>query len=152
MQEGVYKGVIDVEKDYEITQSTYPEGDHGRVAIFAVYPKNHAENWNEGRYGQAENMDAALGTVYEVNRYYGDRTTFVLPNGQYAVTFDMNHETVMFAEASGIQGVDLTDDDTVKAYTLDGKPVFEGRMGDLRSKGGVYIIKGAKGARKQTLK
>ena len=150
--EGVYKGVIDVEKDYEITQSTYPEGDHGRVAIFAVYPKNHAENWNEGRYGQAENMDAALGTVYEVNRYYGDRTAFVLPNGQYAVTFDMNHETVMFAEASGIQGVDLTDDDTVKAYTLDGKPVFEGRMGDLRSKGGVYIIKGVKGARKQTLK
>ncbi|MGM9674069.1 MAG: hypothetical protein ACI3X9_01190 [Bacteroidaceae bacterium] len=150
--EGVYKGVIDVDKDYEITQTAYPEGDHGRFSIFAVYPQNHAENWNEGRYGQSEYVHAGLNTPYEVNRYYGDRACFVLPNGQYAVTFDMNHETVMFAEANGIQNVDFTDDDTVTAYTLDGKPVFEGRMGDLRRKGGVYIIKGNGGARKQALK
>lgn len=148
--EGVYKGIINVTEDYGLAHGENPQSGKGQFAIFACYAS--CGDWAEGRYAMAETAEAAMGTSYDVSRYNGEKSVIV-PVGTYAVTFDMNHETLLLAESSGIQGVELEDGDMVKAYSTDGRLMFEGRMGDLRAKGGVYIVRGQKGsARKQAVK
>ena len=91
----------------------------------------------------------------DLNRYRGD-TKWLIPVGEYCISFDMNRERIIFCDpdvsgANGIADVDgtLSLDGKVKVYTMDGRLVYEGEGSAFRPKEkAIYIIKGAKGSKK----
>ena len=81
---GIYKG------DIKLLDSG---NGFGYLAIFASNL-----DWNnakEGRYSYNDIQTPADGVAYTVSRYRGDNS-IVLPPGEYAVTFDMDHNTAKF--------------------------------------------------------
>ncbi|MCI5450389.1 hypothetical protein MR532_00725 [bacterium] len=66
---------------------------YGNLAIFA---SNYDwSNPKEGRYSYTDIQTPEYGVAYTVSRYRGDNS-ILLPPGEYAVTFDMDNNTVRF--------------------------------------------------------
>lgn len=81
---GIYQG------DIKLLDS----GDgFGYLAIFAS--NLDWSNVKEGRYSYNDIQTPADGVAYTVSRYRGDNS-IVLPPGEYAITFDMDHNTAKF--------------------------------------------------------
>lgn len=143
--DGIYEGVVTLE-----------DFDNGRAGL-TLFACRDPYDWDHARYGNAGyTNDAVKDIIYDdLNRYRGD-TKWLIPVGEYCISFDMNRERIIFCDpdvsgANGIADVDgtLSLDGKVKVYTMDGRLVYEGEGSAFRPKEkAVYIIKGAKGSRK----
>ena len=146
---GIYEGVVTLE-----------DFDNGRAGV-TLFACREPYDWNHARYGNAGyTNDAEKGVIYEdLNRYRGD-TKWLIPVGEYCISFDMNRERIIFCDpdvsgADGIGNIDgtLSLNGKVKVYTMDGQLVYEGEGSAFRPAAkAVYIIKSANGNVKKAYK
>lgn len=143
---GIYEGIVTLE-----------DFDNGRAGV-TLFACRDPYDWSHARYGNAGyTNDAVKDVVYDdLNRYRGD-TKWLIPVGEYCISFDMNRERIIFCDpdvsgADGIGNVDgtLSLDGKVKVYTLDGRLIYEGEGSSFRPEAkAVYIIKSANGSKKK---
>lgn len=143
--DGIYEGIVTLED--------FQDGKAG-VTLFAC---RDPYDWGHARYGNAGyTNDAEKDIIYEdLNRYRGD-TKWLIPVGEYCIAFDMNHETIVFcdASASGADGIKLIDghiglNGQIMVYTTNGKIIFNGEGSQFRPGKGIYIIKSVNGSVKK---
>ena len=143
--DGIYEGVVTLE-----------DFDNGRAGV-TLFACRDPYDWNHARYGNAGyTNDAEKDVIYDdLNRYRGD-TKWLIPVGEYCISFDMNRERIIFCDpnVSGADGIGKVDgtvslEGKVKVYTMDGRMVYEGEGTAFRPKEkAVYIIKSAEGSKK----
>lgn len=143
---GIYEGTVTLE-DFE----------NGRAGV-TLFACRDPFDWNHARYGNAGyTNDAEKDVIYEdLNRYRGD-TKWLIPVGEYCISFDMNRERIIFCDpdVSGADGIDVATGEIpvngqVKVYTTDGRLVYEGEGSAFRPAAkAAYIIKSANGSKKK---
>lgn len=143
---GIYEGI-----------ATLEDFDNGRAGV-TLFACRDPYDWNHARYGNAGyTNDAVKDVIYDdLNRYRGD-TKWLIPVGEYCVSFDMNRERIIFCDpnVSGADGIGNADgtislNGKVKVYTLDGILVYEGEGASFRPQTKtVYIVKSADGSKKK---
>jgi hypothetical protein len=146
---GIYEGIVTLE-----------DFDNGRAGV-TLFACRDPYDWNHARYGNAGyTNDAEKDVIYEdLNRYRGD-TKWLVPVGEYCISFDMNRERIIFCDpdVSGADGIGHVDgtislNGKVKVYTMDGRLVYEGEGSGFRPAAkAVYIIKSATGNIKKAYK
>ena len=146
---GIYEGIVTLE-----------DFDNGRAGV-TLFACRDPYDWNHARYGNAGyTNDAVKDVIYEdLNRYRGD-TKWLVPVGEYCISFDMNRERIIFCDpdVSGADGIGHVDgtvslNGKVKVYTMDGRLVYEGEGSGFRPAAkAVYIIKSATGNIKKAYK
>ena len=142
---GIYEGVVTLE-----------DFDNGRAGV-TLFACRDPYDWNHARYGNAGyTNDAVKDVIYDdLNRYRGD-TKWLIPVGEYCISFDMNRERIIFCDpnvsgADGIENVNgtISVSGNVKVFTLDGRLVYEGIGSAFRPQSkAAYIIKSAEGTKK----
>lgn len=144
--DGIYEGVVTLE-DFQ-----------NGMAGLTLFACRTPYDWSHARYGGAGyTNDAGADIVYgDLNRYRGD-TKWLVPVGEYCIAFDMNHESIVFcdASASGADGISINEgriqpDGPIRVYTLGGTLIYQGDGAGFNLSKGVYIIRTDRGTIKKS--